>query len=243
MSSDLHAGDVPAALIDARVDNQRIRHAGQRRRPPPLRTRSGAATDRRGHRPPGGCPPGTHDPGCRAQPQTGPPSRLLPRGPVCRRWPTSAAATAELLRQPELDVLVGDSVGRILAMTPSLTARLGRVRGLVNDVLAMPRGMTERRWREFGDRGWWQGCVRLRDQKGATWESETTTWALWAPMGRSSRSGRRAGPRDRGLTLSNRLRRATRTVSTVSRGIRRWSMTVLSMRLTSRSRWSPNGAR
>ena len=62
-------------------------------------------------------------------------------------------------------------------MTPSLTARLGRVRGSVNDVLAMPRGMTERRWREFGDRGWWQGRVRLRDQKGATWESELT-WAL-----------------------------------------------------------------
>ena len=55
-------------------------------------------------------------------------------------------------------------------------------------------------------------------------------------MGRSSRSGRRAGPRDRGLTCRTALRRATRTVSTVSRGIRRWSMTVPSMRLTSRSR-------
>jgi RNA polymerase sigma-70 factor, ECF subfamily len=91
---------------------------------------------------------------------------------------TSEAATTRLLSQPQLDLLVGDSVGRVLAMTPSLADRLGRIRGSINDVVAMPRAMTEHRWREFGERGWWQGRVRLRDQKGATWESETTTWAL-----------------------------------------------------------------
>ena len=74
--------------------------------------------------------------------------------------------------------MVGDSAGRIVTMTPPLEERLGRTRGSLNDLIAMPRALTERRWRDFAERGWWRGLMTLRARSGDIWESEATSWAL-----------------------------------------------------------------
>ena len=91
---------------------------------------------------------------------------------------TSDAATARLLDLEGEQAILGDSVGRILRITPRLAALAGVRRGSVNDLSAMPRSWTERRWRDFADRGWWQGSGLGRSRSGEICKTDMMSWML-----------------------------------------------------------------